>query len=108
MKLFADTGSKYTIITPEQYRRSMGKVQEADTRLRAWGAKEYLGVNGMFHTRLSMKKGASKDSWVYVVDGFWPEALLRDADAEDLGIISFNKEGRMEDQVKLLAQDLRR
>ena len=37
MKLYADTGSKFTIITPSQYKESMGKVVAADTRLRAWG-----------------------------------------------------------------------
>ena len=74
MKLYADTGSRYTIITPAQYRKRMGKVVAADTRLRAWGSKTYLDVKGMFLTRLTMNKGASKEAWVYVVD-YIPEAL---------------------------------
>ena len=44
MKLYADTGSRYTIITPAQYRKTMGKVVAADTRLRAWGSKTYMDV----------------------------------------------------------------
>ena len=54
-----------------------------------------------------MDKGASKETWVYVVDGYRPEALLGDRDAEDLGIFTFHKEGREEAQGKLLVSDLR-
>ena len=43
-----------------------------------------------------------------MVDGYRPEALLGDRDAEDLGIITFNKEGREETQVRLMVGDLRR
>ena len=85
----------------------MGKVVTADTRLRAWGPKTYLDVKGMFPTSLTMDKGASKKAWVYVVDGYRPEALLGDRDAEELGIFTFHKEGREEAQVKLLVSDLR-
>ena len=57
--LYADTGSKFTIITPDQYREDMGEVVVADTRLRAWGARGYLDVKGMFHTTPRLDKGAS-------------------------------------------------
>ena len=67
---------------------------EADCNLRAWGADTYLDVKGMFKTRLTTKKGAKKDTVVYVVGGTRPEPLLGDADAEDLGIIVFKAEGR--------------
>ena len=56
---------------------------------------------------LKLDKGANKETWVYVVDGYRPEALLGDRDAEDLGIITFNKEGREETQVRLMVGDLR-
>ena len=39
MNLFSDTGSHYTIIPPELYRPSMGKVEAADAILRSWGSK---------------------------------------------------------------------
>ena len=94
MKLYADTGSRYTIITPAQYRKTMGKVVAAETRLGAWGSKTYLDVKGMFLTNLTMDKGASTEAWVYVVDGYRPEPLMGDKDAEDLGIFTFHKEGR--------------
>ena len=76
MKLYADTGSRYTIITPAQYRKTMGKVVAAETRLGAWGSKTYLDVKGMFLTNLTMDKGASTEARVYMVDGYRPEALL--------------------------------
>ena len=109
LDLYADTGSKHTIITPGQYQQSMGKVVASDTRLRAWGSKTYLDVKGMFKTRLEMTRGAEVDTWVYVVDGHRPEALLGDGDAEQLGVITFNREGRLkEDNVRLLVPDMRR
>ena len=90
MNLFSDTGSRYTIIPPEFYHHNMGKLLKSDTTLRAWGSKYSLDVRGKFHTTLVTKKGARKDTWVYVVAGYRPEALLGDVDAEDLGIISFH------------------
>ena len=54
-----------------------------------------------------MDKRASKETWVYVVNGHRPEALLGDRDAEDLRIFTFHKEGREEAQDKLLMSDLR-
>ena len=65
----------------------------ADTRLREWGATGYLDVKGMFRTTIKLDKGANKETWVYVVDGYRPEALLGDRDAEDLGIKLGNELG---------------
>ena len=48
MNLFTDTGSGYTIIPPDMYCPSMGKIQAADTILRSWGSKTPLDVKGMF------------------------------------------------------------
>ena len=92
--LFTDTGTFYTIIPPEDYRTSMGKVSKADTRLRAWGAKSNLNVKGMIKTTVSTLKGASTRSKVYVVSGYNAEPLLGEKDAEALGFIKFNKTGR--------------
>ena len=94
MKLFSDTGSKFTIIPPELYEEGMGVLREADCNLRAWGADTYLDVKGMVNTELVTKKGARKKTDVYVVGGTRPEPLLGDTDAEDLGIIIFVAEGR--------------
>ena len=93
MNLFSDTGSRYTIIPPELYHHNMGKLLNSNTTLRAWGSKYSLDVRGKFRTTLVTKKGARKDTSVYVVAGYRPEALLGDVDAEDLGIISFHREG---------------
>ena len=93
----------------------MGKVVAADTRLRAWGANSYLDVKGMFHTTLVTSRGATKQTKVYVVDGFRPEPLLGDSDAEALGIIQFSPEGReatkaemRKESIRLVVPDLRR
>ena len=94
MDLYCDTGSNITIITPKMYKESMGKVVATRSYLRAWGSTEYLDTKGMFKTTLTTASGATKRTWVYVVAGARPEPLLGDHDAEDLGIVSFNPEGR--------------
>ena len=94
ISLFSDTGSRYTIIPPEFYHHKMGKLLKPNTTLRAWGSKFSLDVRGMFYTTLVTEKGARKYTVVYVVAGYRPEALLGDGDAEDLGIISFHRQGR--------------
>ena len=94
MQLYCDTGSRLTIIPPEAYRPSMGKVVAAKSHLRAWGSKGYLDTKGMFKTTLETASGAQKRTWVYVVAGTRPEPLLGDHDAEDLGVITFHPEGR--------------
>lgn len=92
--LFSDTGSKFTLIPPELYDPAMGKIEAADSNLRAWGSKQPLDVKGMFTTEIVTKKGARKTTVVYVVAGHRPEPLLGDSDATDLGIIEFRVEGR--------------
>ena len=92
-KLFADTGSKYTIITPAMYHPRLGKVVAANCILRAWGSNKTLDV-GMCRTTIRSSKGATGRSWIYIVGGHKPEPLLGDKDAESLGIVTFNPDGR--------------
>ena len=92
--LFTDTGSDFTIIPPSVYQCEMGKLLPTDTKLRAWGSNSFLDVRGMVHTKLETELGAAVETKLYVVDGFKPEPLLGDIDAEALGFIVFNKDGR--------------
>ena len=78
-RLFCDTDSKKTIITPDMYHPDMGKVVDSDCHLRAWGSKDRLDVKGMFQTELMLIGGGHTTTWVYVVDGDRPEPLLGDA-----------------------------
>ena len=91
LNLYGETGSN---ITPAIYRQSMGKVVAAKKYLRAWGSSAYLDTKGMFKTTLTTASGARKRTWVYVVAGSRKEPLMGDHDGEELGIISFNPEGR--------------
>ena len=93
-KMFIDSGCDYTIIPPKYYDKSMGNIMQPDINLRAWGAKELLNVKGMIDTELTTAKGAKKKTRVYIVDGIHPEPLLGAFDAEDLGFLTINKEGR--------------
>ena len=56
-KLFTDTGSKFTLITPDMYSEEMGKVVPAKYRLRAWGSNKKLDVKGMVRATISTKRG---------------------------------------------------
>ena len=107
--MYADTGSGYSIIPPTAYESSMGEVIPADTHLRAWGSETNLDVKGMVKTTITTAKGAQITTHVYIVDGFHPEPLLGDADAERLGFISFNPEGREPEpkEVHRIAQKIR-
>ena len=93
IRLFCNTGSNQTIIPPELYKPSMGKVVKAASRLRAWGADKYMKTQGMFKTTLDAANGAKKETWVNVVKGVKPESLLGDHDAKNLGITIFNADG---------------
>jgi hypothetical protein len=64
MNLCCKTGSNTTIITPEMYRESMGKVVAARSYLRSTGSTEYLDTKGMFKTTLTSASGATKRTWV--------------------------------------------
>ena len=92
--LFTDTGSEHTIIPPEIYDTSMGPLKKPDINLRAWGCTENLEIKGMIEVELENAKGAKTSSKVYVVEGHEAEPLLGDKDAEELGFIIFNREGR--------------
>jgi hypothetical protein len=94
MNLYCDRGSNITIITPEMYRESMGKVVAARSYLRAWGSTEYLDTKGMFKTTLTTASGATKRTWVYVVAGARPGPNFGNHDAEDLRIVRYNPGGR--------------
>lgn len=112
MTLFTDTGSDFTIIPPKSYKKQMGKVEAADTHLRAWGSKSNLDVKGMIKSTLATEKGATTNTKIFIVDGFHPEPLLGDQDAESLGYITFNKEGREPEaneakEINRIAQKLR-
>ena len=82
----------------------MGKVEAADTILMSWGSKKPLDVKGMFTMDLVIRRGARKQTQVYVVAGHRPEPLLGDADAEDLGFVTFDPQCRKatddDDQLK--------
>ena len=53
-----------------------------------------LKITGMADVQLKNKKGAKTSTSLYVVEGYEAEPLLGDKDAEALGFIIFNKEGR--------------
>ena len=53
MNLYCDTGSNITIITPEMYKDSMGKMVAAKGYLRAWGSTDYLDTKGIVTTSIT-------------------------------------------------------
>lgn len=59
---FADTGSKYTLITLDFYHQSMGKVVAAKCMLRAWD-------NNNVQYQYQYKQGGSRKSLIDIVGG---------------------------------------
>ena len=55
MSMFIDSGVKYTVIPPEKYYKSMGKIVEPDTNFRGWVSDELLNTKGMVHTVITTK-----------------------------------------------------
>ena len=62
----------------------------------------------MMRTALEVERGTRTKSKVYIVDGYKPEGLQGDTDAEELGIITFNGDGRKVERVRLMIADLRK
>ena len=62
----------------------------------------------MVRSTIETEKGAKTTSHLYIVDGFHPEPLLGDQDAEDLGFITFNREGREPRPEELDSADIQR
>ena len=92
--LFTDTGSEFTILPPDIYDPRMGEIHKPDISLRAWGSTDNLKITGMVLPVLETKRGAKTSSKIYIVEGYQAEPLLGDRDAEELGFITFNKDGR--------------
>jgi len=110
LTLFADTGSEHTIIAPNHYTNTMGPLEEPGIILRAWGSSDNLHIKGMLRTVIENAKGTKINSKIYVVDGFQPEPLLGDKDAEQLRFITFNKNGKSpkpSDAIKRIPQLVR-
>ena len=74
LNLFADTGSEFTIITPDQYNQSMGPMNPPDIRLRTWGATDILDVKGVLETTIQNGRGACINSKIYIVEGHHAES----------------------------------
>ena len=55
----ADTGSKFTIISPDDFNPSIGTFQPADIQFRAWGASQNLYVVVMSKTTTENVNGTS-------------------------------------------------
>ena len=79
----------------------MGRIEDSDINLIAWGADEFLKVKGMVNTTLETTKGAKKTTKLYIVDGIHPKPLLGAFDAKDLGFIKIIKGAEIQPKKKL-------
>ena len=64
IELYRYRGSSLTIILHEDYRLIMDKVVSAESRLRVWGSKVYMDVNGMLRTTIVSEIRPAKRTWV--------------------------------------------
>ena len=93
-EMFTDSGVKVSVAPASWYRKDMGKLQETDLKLVGYGSDTPLPVSAKFRTSMTTPKGATTETWVYIVDVEGIEPLMGDDDATNLGFLTFNPEGR--------------
>ena len=71
-EMFADSGSDVSIVPATWYRKGMGMLEETSHILKPYGAGDSSAdsppVKARFRTAITTVKGATTNSWVYVVD----------------------------------------
>ena len=64
IELYRYRGSSLTIILQEDYQPIMDRVVSAESRLRVWGSKDYMDVNGKLRTTIVTENRPAKRTWV--------------------------------------------
>lgn len=82
------------IINPDDFDPLIGALQPVDVQFSAWSASENSYVANMFEITIENANGSSIGSMMYTLDGYQPDPLMGDRDAEELGFIKFHPTGK--------------
>ena len=89
------------------YTTDMGGLEKTNVSFRPYGTKTKLKCRGSFPAMMKAQAGCTHPSKVYVVEGHLAEPLLGRLDAQALGIITFDENGKTpQEPVRLVANDL--
>ena len=106
IRMATDTGVRKTILNRSDWKKVQDKAMMVKTKIkfRPYGTDTHLPVRGRAKVQLRAKAGAVITTYVYVNDDDKESSLLGKRDAQRLGIIKINLEGR-EEEVKPEGQD---
>ena len=99
--LATDTGISKTLLNSTDWRKIKKNCTFVKTskQFRPYGTSYHLPIKGKAKVTLTAERGASIETWVYVVDDKREESLLGENDAVRLGIVKLDLKGSTEEVV---------
>ena len=79
------------------------KFVKTSKRFRPYGTTYHLPIKGKAKVTLQAERGASIETWAYIVDNCNGQSLLGEADAVRLGIVKLNLEGATEENIQKIS-----
>ena len=97
-----DTGISKTLLTRTDWEKvNKGcKFVKTSKRFRPYGTSYHLPIKGKALVTLTAERGATIETWAYVVDDRKEHSLLGESDAMRLGIVKLDLKGGSEEVVK--------
>ena len=102
MMFATDTGISKTLLTRTDWEKvNKGcKFVKTSKRFRPYGTSYHLPIKGKALVTLTAERGATIETWAYVVDDRKEHSLLGESDAMRLGIVKLDLKGGSEEVVK--------
>ena len=102
IKLATDTGISKTLLNRSDWESVKENCTFVKTskRFRPYGTVYHLPIKGKAKVKLTAERGASIETWIYVVDDKRETSLLGEADAIGLGIVKLALKGSASEVVR--------
>ena len=99
--LATDTGISKTLLNRADWEKVKDgcKFVKTSKRFRPYGTVYHLPIKGKALMNITAERGASIETWVYVVDDHREQSLLGESDAVRLGIVTLDLKGSEEEIV---------
>ena len=100
--LATDTGISKTLLNRNDWEavREGCKFVKTSKRFRPYGTAYHLPIKGKAQVKLTAERGATIDTWVYIVDDRREQSLLGEGDAIRLGIVKLDLKGAKDQIIK--------
>ena len=102
IELATDTGISKTLLNRNDWEKIKDTCQFVKTskRFRPYGTAYHLPIKGKAQVTLTAERGATINTWVYIVDDKREQSLLGEGDAIRLGIVKLDLKGADTEVVK--------